>query len=159
MGWIANVTAGDLTQSVWGNNIRDRVTILFANQAERDTHWPAALPPPAGARCVLATAPGLTQVWNGTFWEVQTRLITAVITTSAAGAANVGYGAVYPYVPSVVAASGDSDIPGIISDVTQQTSNSSTSSAHIMVRDFAGAAIANTVMRVNIVIGGGKLRD
>jgi hypothetical protein len=52
MALTADVAAGGITASAWGNEIRNRSVQAFASTAERDAQWPTA---PNGAICVVLT--------------------------------------------------------------------------------------------------------
>lgn len=65
MGLTANVTAGQIVQSTWGNEIRDRTAQRFTDAAQRAAQWPA---PPKGALSVLDDWPGTLHVFDGTHW-------------------------------------------------------------------------------------------
>lgn len=63
MARTADVVAGTLIQSAWGNEIRDRTVQQFATTAERDT-WAG---PPAGAVCITTDTMTLWR-YTGTTW-------------------------------------------------------------------------------------------
>jgi hypothetical protein len=63
MGLTPDVAAGELIQSAWGNEIRDRTVQHFATAAERDG-W---IGPPDGAMAVT-TDNNLLWQYNGTAW-------------------------------------------------------------------------------------------
>jgi hypothetical protein len=65
MGFIADVVANTPILSNWGNSIRNRVTMDFANVAERTAQW---LTPPEGAMSYLRDVDRV-DYYDGAAWQ------------------------------------------------------------------------------------------
>ena len=61
---IVNVTPGEDTEATWGNAIRDRAVMRYANDAARDASEPAPQP---GRICYILDSEEF-QLFNGTDW-------------------------------------------------------------------------------------------
>jgi hypothetical protein len=65
--WIADVAPYATIQSLWGNNVRDRVVQTFTDPSEANAHV-ASLP--EGATCVIASS-GLEYVKRSGVWKLR----------------------------------------------------------------------------------------
>jgi hypothetical protein len=109
MALTPDVAAGEIIQSAWGNEIRDRTIQVFANQADLTATWPDA---PDGANAWIVDERTLMRRIGGA-WVPTTQAGEVALTTNSGGGATITFPIPFPARPYVHAIDGDSGSAGL----------------------------------------------